>query len=280
MPSQSSQRPRQRSPRRACGRHQREPGRSRQDHTHPPNPREGSGWKPRDCVPILSRFFPMWWSFCPAWSFCSAISLRGVAALRSSSAAVLASVPGVAALPCLPRQQSCHLSLALPRCHSRPSRKFPAVVLPASGSFIAVLERTGGGDVFRAVVLSSAAVSARQRCHAGRAARSCRSWPPAPPRSSSVARTSRSRFAHHAAGGLWCTSQTSLPRPGRVARLVVEQLAQARADVLHLRQELLLERRGEGHGCIGRSQPLDRRVQVLEGALGDRCCNLPTEAAP
>lgn len=50
---------------------------------------------------------PQWGSFCPAWSFCSAIfcsaiSLRGVAALRSSSAAVLASVPGVAALPCLP----------------------------------------------------------------------------------------------------------------------------------------------------------------------------------
>src|ERR671936_660003 len=61
--------------------------------------------------------------------------------------------------------------------------------------------------------------------------------------------------------------------------LVLGEFLEPCRHVGDLRDERLLERRREGHGGVGSRDPLHRRVEVLEGLLGDRRCDLGAEAA-
>src|SRR6185436_11700473 len=61
--------------------------------------------------------------------------------------------------------------------------------------------------------------------------------------------------------------------------LILRQVSQACDYVLDLRDERLFELRRERNGCIRRGDPLYRRVEVLEGLLGDRRRDLAAETA-
>src|SRR5438552_16372700 len=61
--------------------------------------------------------------------------------------------------------------------------------------------------------------------------------------------------------------------------LIFGQVAQACDDVLDLWDERLLERWREGHRRVRGSDPLHRRIEVLERLLGDRRGDLAAEAS-
>src|SRR5712692_3978136 len=76
-----------------------------------------------------------------------------------------------------------------------------------------------------------------------------------------------------------CGMTTSIASVVAMSLLVLRQLPQACGDVVHLRQECLLERWRERNGRVWRSDPLDGRVEILECFLCHRGRDLGTEAA-
>src|SRR5205823_11934829 len=66
------------------------------------------------------------------------------------------------------------------------------------------------------------------------------------------------------------TTSTAWVVATRPPLLVLGQFLEACRHVGDLRDERLLERRREGHGCVGSRDPLHRCVEVFEGLLGDR----------
>src|SRR6187551_966901 len=79
--------------------------------------------------------------------------------------------------------------------------------------------------------------------------------------------------------------ERTLQRPGecemgrRGPPLILRQVAQAGDDVLDLREERLLEGRGERDRTVGSGDPLHRCVEIRDALLGDRRGDLPAEAA-
>ena len=71
---------------------------------------------------------------------------------------------------------------------------------------------------------------------------------------------------------------TSIARVGRPSSTPPARCSPC-DDVVDLRDERLLERRRERDRRVGRGDPPDRRVEVLEGLLGDRRRDLGAEAA-
>src|SRR5262245_8290937 len=77
-----------------------------------------------------------------------------------------------------------------------------------------------------------------------------------------------------------CGITTSISFPVAIGSfLVLDELSQALHDVVHLRDERLLERRREWNRRVRRRNPHDRGVEVLERLLGDRRRDLRAEAA-